>query len=87
MWAEPGGAFYALLDAPATVAGEALVKRLVLEHGVAVLCGESFGLDPGQSGGPVLRLSYGLLQEPELEQALARLFAGISALLDGGAPG
>ena len=88
---EPDGAFYALLQVEAAAAGaltgDALMRRLVLEHGVAVLCGESFGLDPGQSGGPVLRLSYGLLQEPELEQALARLFAGISALLDGGAPG
>jgi aspartate/methionine/tyrosine aminotransferase len=89
--AEPDGAFYALLQLEAAAApglsGDALMRRLVLEHGVAALCGESFGLDPAGAGGPVLRLSYGLLELPQLEEALQRLFCGIKALLASGAPG
>lgn len=82
--AEPDGAFYALLrvhpDAAAGLTGETLMRRLVLEHRVAAVCGESFGLE-AQRQGPVLRLSYGLLGLAELDDALGRLFTGIQALL------
>ncbi len=82
--AEPDGAFYGLLAidpaaaAAAGLSGEALMRRLVLEHRVAAVSGESFGFAPGQ---PVLRLSYGLLGAAELEEALGRLWGGIRALL------
>jgi DNA-binding transcriptional MocR family regulator len=63
------------------------MRRLVLEHRVAAVCGESFGLpahgelaDAGGQG-PTLRLSYGLLDAGELQEALRRLFKGIRALL------
>lgn len=82
--AEPDGAFYALLAvdpaaaAAAGLSGAALMRRLVLEHRVAAVGGESFGYPANQ---PVLRLSYGLLGPAELEQALGRLLDGIRALL------
>jgi aspartate/methionine/tyrosine aminotransferase len=90
--AEPDGAFYGLLaldplalDPAATrtltadrLTGEQLMRRLVLEHRVAAVCGESFGYP---AAAPVLRLSYGLLAAVELEEALGRLLGGIRALL------
>ena len=82
--AEPDGAFYGLLAVdPAAAAsvglsGDALMRRLVREHRVAAVAGESFGFPPEQ---PVLRLSYGLLAAAELEEALRRLVEGIRALL------
>ena len=88
--AEPSGAFYALLALePAPAAGgltsDVLMRRLVLEHRVAAVSGESFGLaaaDPVAAGqGPTLRLSYGLLNADDLQEALRRLFGGIRALL------
>jgi aspartate/methionine/tyrosine aminotransferase len=89
--AEPDGAFYGLLaleaSAAGSLSGEELMRRLVLEHRVAAVCGESFGLpahgelaDAGGQG-PTLRLSYGLLDAGELQEALRRLFKGIRALL------
>jgi aspartate/methionine/tyrosine aminotransferase len=90
--AEPDGAFYGLLaldplalDPAASrtltadgLTGEQLMRRLVLEHRVAAVCGESFGYPAGP---PVLRLSYGLLAAAELEEALGRLLGGIRAVL------
>ena len=82
--AEPDGAFYALLALDAAAAGdpsaEGLMRRLVLEHRVAAVSGDSFGLDARRLG-PALRLSYGLLADAQLAEALERLFSGIRALL------
>ena len=76
---EPDGAFYALLQVRTPLTGMQLVERLIREHGVAALPGESFGL-PATGGAAVLRLSYGLLPVEQLEQALQRLGAGVRAL-------
>ena len=77
----PDGAFYGLLAvAVEGLGGGELMRRLVLEHRVATISGESFGLDPCRRG-PRLRLSYGLLPEPELSEALRRLFDGLRALV------
>ena len=56
------------------------MRRLVLEHRVATLSGGSFGLDSSDAG-PVLRLSYGLLDAAHLAEALDRLFSGLRCLL------
>jgi aspartate/methionine/tyrosine aminotransferase len=56
------------------------MRRLVREHRVAALSGESFGLEASR-GGPVLRLSYGMLSGAELADALDRLFRGLRLLL------
>jgi len=76
---EPDGAFYALLRARTPLTGMELVERLIREHGVAALPGESFGL-PATGERAVLRLSYGLLAPEPLEEALRRLCAGLAAL-------
>jgi len=69
---EPDGAFYALVEAPWRGNEEQLLAHLVLGHGVAALPGGAFGL-PSQPGRVTLRLSYGLLGEAELGEAMARL--------------
>jgi aspartate/methionine/tyrosine aminotransferase len=82
-WLAPlDGAFYGLLEVASPVAGEALVRRLLLEFGVATLPGESFGL-PTQPGRAVLRLSYGMLRGEALRQALQRLGEGLRSLARG----
>jgi aspartate/methionine/tyrosine aminotransferase len=80
--AEPDGAFYALLAFPTPLDGLSAMRRLVGEHGVAALPGESFGL-PSVAGRVVLRLSYGMLGSAALAEALGRLFAGCTALARG----
>ena len=76
---QPDGAFYALLQVRTPLMGLELVERLIREHGVAALPGESFGL-PATGETAVLRLSYGLLAADQLEQALERVGAGLMAL-------
>ena len=76
---EPDGAFYGLLEFASSLAGEPLMERLLLDFGVAVLPGESFGLRPGPRRA-VLRLSYGMLDAADLDQALTRLLAGLAAV-------
>ncbi|KEF42219.1 MAG: aspartate aminotransferase [Cyanobium sp. CACIAM 14] len=78
----PDGAFYGLLRFPTAPGGERLMQRLVLDHGVAALPGDSFGL-PTAGGTGVLRISYGMLGPAELEEALRRLFGGLAALAPG----
>jgi len=77
----PDGAFYALLSCDTPLAGEALVERLVLDHGVAALPGEAFGIGGGE-GPSLLRLSYGMLEPPLLAEALDRLLIGLRQLLE-----
>jgi aspartate/methionine/tyrosine aminotransferase len=78
----PDGAFYGLLRFPSVRSGPELVERLVREHGVAALPGESFGLPaPERTGVGFLRLSYGMLPAPQLDEALGRLLRGLQVLL------
>ncbi len=81
----PDGAFYGLVRVPCDLEGEQLMERLVLEHGVAALPGESFGLavSPGQR---LLRLSYGMLDADDLAEALSRLLDGVCSLGSGRQP-
>jgi aspartate/methionine/tyrosine aminotransferase len=54
------------------------MEQLVLDHGVATVSGSAFGLHiPGTC---VLRLSYGMLGEAELTEALKRLGQGLASL-------
>lgn len=79
LWGEPDGAFYGLLEVATPLSGQELMRRLLLDHGVATLPGESFALG-ASDGRALLRLSYGLLDAPDLAAALERLFAGVTAL-------
>lgn len=76
---EPDGAFYALLQVRTPLAGLEVVERLIREHGVAALPGESFGL-PATGSAALLRLSYGLLAPQQLQEAVRRLCSGVTAL-------
>ncbi|MFO7630718.1 MAG: aminotransferase class I/II-fold pyridoxal phosphate-dependent enzyme [Prochlorococcaceae cyanobacterium] len=72
---EPQGAFYGLLELDAPIDADTAMRRLVREHGVAVVSGSSFGL-----AGCRLRLSYGMLAAGELDEALRRLQTGLAVL-------
>ncbi|MFN6338749.1 MAG: aminotransferase class I/II-fold pyridoxal phosphate-dependent enzyme [Cyanobacteriota bacterium] len=85
LWAEPDGAFYALLMVEGALdslgrrlESDALMEWLVLERGVATVSGGAFGWDA--SGPCVLRLSYGMLGSEELAEALDRLGRGLREL-------
>jgi len=85
LWAQPDGAFYGLLvmeglEDPSgqPLGSDGLMRRLVLEEGVAALSGSAFGLE--SAGACVLRLSYGMLNGAQLEEALGRLGRGLSRL-------
>jgi aspartate/methionine/tyrosine aminotransferase len=86
--AVPDGAFYGLLGLEpeasallqrAGIDARALMGRLALDHGVAAVSGDAFGL-----AGHSLRLSTGMCDGPMLAMALERLFAGLRALLGEG---
>ncbi|MFZ9620453.1 MAG: aminotransferase class I/II-fold pyridoxal phosphate-dependent enzyme [Prochlorococcaceae cyanobacterium] len=83
--AEPDGAFYGLLALEPEVSARLtrrgvtareLMRRLALEHRVAVVSGDAFGI-----GGHALRLSTGMLDGPALSEALQRLLSGLEAIL------
>lgn len=74
--AQPDGAFYALLRVDCRDGDRGLMERLIREHAVAVVAGGSFGLAASDRQ-VSLRLSYGMLPEPRLEEALERLFRGL----------
>ena len=86
LWAEPDGAFYGLLvvEGPG-LSSDGLMERLVLEHGVATVSGSAFGL--ALPGAAVLRLSYGMLADADLAEALQRLGQGLAQLGVGGPMG
>jgi aspartate/methionine/tyrosine aminotransferase len=72
---EPQGAFYIFADVSrATEDTYSLARWLVLEHGVAVAPGETFG--PRAAG--LVRISLAAAEE-ELQQGVARLAAGVEA--------
>jgi aspartate/methionine/tyrosine aminotransferase len=65
-------AFHAVVQALCDPGDEVLVPLPWYFHGVAALPGGSFGLPP-RAGRVTLRLSYGLLGEAELAEAMNRL--------------
>jgi len=72
----PGdGAFYGLLQLDSALSSDAAMERLIREQRVALVSGSSFGLQ-----GCCLRLSYGMLNEADLGEALRRLVGGLHEL-------
>jgi aspartate/methionine/tyrosine aminotransferase len=69
------GAFYVLLQLASTLHPDVVMARLIREHGLALVSGSSFGLR-----GCHLRLSYGMVSEQELHEALERLVVGLRVL-------
>jgi aspartate/methionine/tyrosine aminotransferase len=75
LMAPPEGAFYALVNVTTPLSSDVAMERLIREHRVALVSGSSFGLR-----GCCLRLSYGMLGEAQLNEALERLTTGLRAL-------
>lgn len=75
LMAPPEGAFYALLNVSTPLSSDGAMERLIREHRVALVSGSSFGLR-----GCWLRLSYGMLDETQLQEALDRLTQGLLAM-------
>ena len=79
-WQAPAdGAFYGLLELDSPLSADEAMERLVREHGVAVVSGDSFGLE-----GCCLRISYGMLQGEAFALAIERLASGLEALARAG---
>lgn len=71
------GAFYLFLRVKTDLDPVTLTKRLIREHRVAVLPGTTFGVE----GGCTLRISYGSLDSASASEGMARLSAGLRALV------
>jgi aspartate/methionine/tyrosine aminotransferase len=72
-----GGAFYYFLRVPSTMTPIALVERLIRDHYVAAMPGSAFGDTHACS----LRISYGALDRASVGEGIARLAAGLRALV------
>jgi len=73
------GAFYFLarVNRPGALTGTELAERLVREHGVGVIPGETFGM----TDGCYLRISYGALSMQNAVEGVGRLVKGLGAIL------
>ena len=71
------GAFYLFVKVNSGMSAIALSERLVREHKVAVIPGETFGV----TRGCWLRIAYGSLRERTAVEGIDRLIAGLRAIL------
>ena len=67
------GAFYFLLKIDTDLDDLTVVRRLISEHGVAVIPGHTFGL----SNGCYLRIAYGALDRHNAGEGIKRLTHGL----------
>ena len=68
----PGGAFYCLPRVRTPLTAMTVMERLVREHKVAAIAGETFGLT-----GCYLRVSYGALEGEAVREGMLRLVTGL----------
>ncbi|HBO70295.1 MAG TPA: pyridoxal phosphate-dependent aminotransferase [Deltaproteobacteria bacterium] len=73
------GAFYFLARVPTSMPALDVAERLVREHRVAVIPGETFGIGDGCC----LRISYGSLDEETAVEGIDRLLRGLDSILSG----
>jgi aspartate/methionine/tyrosine aminotransferase len=71
------GAFYLFVKVNAGMSALALSERLVREHKVAVIPGETFGV----TRGCWLRIAYGSLREKTVVEGIDRLVRGLRTIL------
>ena len=71
------GAFYFLLKIATDLDEMELVRRLIAEHGVAVIPGQAFGTQDGC----YLRVAYGALQKETAVEGIGRLASGLKTIL------
>lgn len=74
---DANGAFYFLVRVHTQMDSMDLVRRLIEEHGVAVIPGTTFGV----TDRCLLRLAYGALQEDTASEGLDRLVRGLKEIL------
>ncbi len=74
------GAFYFFLKVHTQMDAFELVKKLILEHQIAVIPGTTFGMNDGC----YLRVAYGALQKDTVKQGIARLVKGLQTILPQG---
>jgi len=74
------GAFYFLLKVHTELGAMHIVERLIREFGVAVIPGNTFGLNKGC----YLRISYGALDKDTVAEGVGRLVRGLTALASQG---
>lgn len=73
------GAFYVLLAVETRLTAMQLARRLITEHGVAIIPGTAFGLTTGCH----FRIAYGALQKDPATEAIGRLVAGLKCVVGG----
>lgn len=72
------GAFYLMVRLATRLTPMEVVERLIARHGVGVIPGDAFGLQP--ESGCWLRVAYGVLTPQTADVALGRLVSGFRAL-------
>lgn len=75
---QPDGAFYCLLNCDLPLKPMQVVQRLIREFGVAVIPGDTFGID-----GCYLRISYGALDKDSVDAGIGRLCEGLRVIAGG----
>lgn len=74
------GSIYLLAQIASSINELEFVKRLIQEHGVAVLPGAVFGAPTDPAYGCRLRIAFGSVSKDELAEATSRLCNGIRAI-------
>ena len=72
------GAFYVFIRVDTELDAPSLTARLIREHKVAVIPGDTFGA----TGATYLRIAYGALQPDTLYDAIGRLCQGLHSIID-----
>jgi aspartate/methionine/tyrosine aminotransferase len=73
----PGGAFYCLARIGTAMPAMELMTRLVREHRVAAIAGDTFGATPGC----YLRISFGALEPATVHEGMERLARGLRQIV------
>lgn len=71
------GAFYFLVKINTTLTGMQLVEQLIKKHKIAVIPGETFGMNDGC----YLRIAYGALDKKTSEVGIQRLIIGLKNII------
>jgi aspartate/methionine/tyrosine aminotransferase len=71
------GAFYFLVKLNTTLTGMQIVERLIKEHKIAVIPGETFGMD----NGCYIRIAYGALDKKTSDMGIQRLIEGLTDII------
>jgi aspartate/methionine/tyrosine aminotransferase len=73
----PGGAFYCLARLHCSIDAMTVMERLVREHRVAAIAGNTFGMGEGC----YLRVSFGALEPATVHEGMERLVKGLREIL------